>query len=172
MWSRSCKPSPLSSPSERGATAYTTFGEGPLELLCIPGFVSHLELMFEASDAERYLGRMASFARVVMYDKRGQGLSDRPSTPPTLEQSMEDARAMLDSAGVERVAVFGISEGGPMSTLLAASYPDRVSALVLYGTWPRLLHAEDCPEGVQRELFETFVNLVVGDWGGPVALQL
>ena len=127
--------------------AYTTFGEGPLELLCIPGFVSHLELMFEAPEAERYLGRLASFGRVVMYDKRGQGLSDRPPSPPTLEQSMEDARAVLDSAGVERAAVFGISEGGPMSTLLAASYPERVSALVLYGTWPLLFYAEDYPEG-------------------------
>ena len=85
--------------------AYTAFGEGPLDLLCISGFVSHLELMFEAPNAERYLGRMASFGRVVLYDKRGQGLSDRPPSPPTLEQSMEDARAVLDAAGVERAAV-------------------------------------------------------------------
>ncbi len=152
--------------------AYTTFGEGPLELLCIPGFVSHLELMFEAPEAERYFGRLASFGRVVMYDKRGQGLSDRPPTPPTLEQSMEDARAVLDSAGVERAAVFGISEGGPMSMLLAASYPERVSSLVLYGTWPRLLRSEDYPEGVDGEAFEAFVEMAVRDWGGPVALQL
>ncbi len=152
--------------------AYTTFGEGPIELLCIPGFVSHLELMFEAPGAERYLGRLASFARVVMYDKRGQGLSDRPPSPPTLEQSMEDARAVLDAAGVERAAVYGISEGGPMSMLLAASYPERVSALVLYGTWPRLLRAEDYPSGVPREAFEAFVEEAVHDWGGPVALQL
>jgi class 3 adenylate cyclase len=152
--------------------AYTTFGEGPVELLCIPGFVSHLELMFEAPGAERYLGRMASFARVVMYDKRGQGLSDRPSSPPTLEQSMEDARAVLDSAGVERASVYGISEGGPMSTLLAASYPDRVSALVLYGTWPRMMRAADYPAGIPREAFDRFVDAAVQDWGGPVALGL
>jgi len=152
--------------------AYTTFGEGPLELLCIPGFVSHLELMFEMPGAERYLGRLASFARVVMYDKRGQGLSDRPASPPTLEQSMEDARAVLDAAGVERAAVYGISEGGPMSTLLAASYPERVSSLVLYGTWPRLMQADDYPQGVPREAFDVFVDMAVQDWGGPVALQL
>ena len=169
----------LSSPDVRytqapdGANiAYTTFGEGPLDLLCIPGFVSHLELMFEMPGAEAYLGRMASFSRVVLYDKRGQGLSDRPSSPPTLEESMEDARAVLDAAGVERAAVYGISEGGPMSMLLAASYPERVSSLVMYGTWPRLLHAEDYPQGVPREAFDRFVDMAVQDWGGPVALQL
>jgi class 3 adenylate cyclase len=152
--------------------AYTTFGEGPLDLLCIPGFVSHLELMFEMPGAERYLGRLASFGRVVMYDKRGQGLSDRPSSPPTLEQSMEDARAVLDAALVEKAAVYGISEGGPMSTLLAATYPERVSSLVLYGTWPRLLRADDYPQGVAPEAFDAFVDIAVQDWGGPVALQL
>jgi class 3 adenylate cyclase len=152
--------------------AYTTFGEGPLDLLCIPGFVSHLELMFEAPDAERYLGRLASFCRVVMYDKRGQGLSDRPPAPPTLEQSMEDARAVLDQLGIERAAVFGISEGGPMSALLAASYPERVSALVLYGTWARMIRASDYPQGVPLAAFEAFVEATLRDWGGPVALQL
>jgi len=151
--------------------AYTTFGEGPLELLCIPGFVSHLELMFEAPDAERYLGRLASFSRVVMFDKRGQGLSDRPSGPPTLEQSMEDARAVLDGAGVERAAVFGISEGGPMSSLLAATYPERVSALVLYGTWARIVRGPDYPQGVPLEDFERFVDMTLSNWGGPVSLR-
>jgi class 3 adenylate cyclase len=152
--------------------AYTTFGEGPLDLLCIPGFVSHLELMFEAPEAERYFGRMGEFARVVMYDKRGQGLSDRPSSPPTLEQSMEDARSVLDAAGIDRAAVFGISEGGPMSTLLAATHPERVSSLVLYGTWPRLLRSEDYPEGVPADVFDRFVDVAVQDWGGPVALKM
>jgi pimeloyl-ACP methyl ester carboxylesterase len=99
--------------------AYAVFGNGPLDLLCILGFVSHLEVLFEAPGAERYFGRLGSFCRVVMYDKRGQGLSDRPPPPPTLEQSMEDARAVLDSAGRKRVAVFAISEGGPTSALLA-----------------------------------------------------
>jgi pimeloyl-ACP methyl ester carboxylesterase len=85
--------------------AYGVLGEGPLDLLCIPGFVSHLEVLFEAPGAERYFGRLASFARLIMYDKRGQGLSDRPSEPPTLEQSMEDAKAVLDAVGSEQVAV-------------------------------------------------------------------
>jgi class 3 adenylate cyclase len=152
--------------------AYTTIGEGPVELLCIPGFVSHLELMFEAPHAERYLGRLASFARVVMYDKRGQGLSDRPPSPPTLEQSMEDARAVMDAAGVERAGVYGISEGGPMSALLAASHPERVSALVLYGTWARIVSATDYPAGLAIGQVDAFMDRMRGDWGAPAGLRL
>ena len=152
--------------------AYAVLGDGPLDLLCIPGFVSHLEIMFEAPGADRYFGRLASFSRVIMYDRRGQGLSDRPPEPPTLEQSMEDARAVLDAVGAEQVAVYGVSEGGPTSALLAASYPERVSALALYGTWARMLEAPDYPAGVSLELFEQFVAAARQDWGGPVALQV
>ena len=152
--------------------AYTVLGDGPLDLLCLPGFVSHLEVLLEAPTAERYFGRLASFARLILYDKRGQGLSDRPSTPPTLEQSMEDGRAVLDAIGAERVAVYGISEGGPTGALLAATYPERVSALVLYGTWARLLEAPDYPAGIPGEAFEAFVEEARRDWGGPVALGL
>jgi class 3 adenylate cyclase len=152
--------------------AYAVLGDGPLDLLCIPGFVSHLEVLFEAPGADRYFGRLASFSRLIMYDKRGQGLSDRPPEPPTLEQSMEDARAVLDTVGAEQVAVYGISEGGPTSALLAASYPERVSALAVYGTWVRLLEAPDYPAGVSLEAFERFVEVARQDWGGPVALRV
>jgi class 3 adenylate cyclase len=152
--------------------AYTVFGHGPVDLLCIPGFVSHLEVLLEAPGADRYFGRLGSFCRVVMYDKRGQGLSDRPSTPPTLEQSMEDARAVLDSAGSARPAIFAVSEGGPTSALLAATYPERVSALVLYGTWARLLQGPDYPAGISLEVFDRFIATAQRDWGGPVALRL
>lgn len=152
--------------------AYAVFGDGPLDLLCIPGFVSHLEVLFEAPSADRYFGRLGSFCRVVMYDKRGQGLSDRPSAPPTLEQSMEDARAVLDSVGREQLAIFGISEGGPTSALLAATYPERVSALVLYGTWARILKGPDYPAGVSLDVFDGFIETAKRDWGGPVALRL
>jgi class 3 adenylate cyclase len=152
--------------------AYTVLGDGPLDLLCIPGFVSHLEVLFEAPAAERYFGRLASFSRLVMYDKRGQGLSDRPAEPPTLEQSMEDARAVLDAIGTDEAAIYGISEGGPTGALLAATYPQRVSALVLYGTWARILEAPDYPAGLPREAFERFIEVARQDWGGPVALRL
>ena len=152
--------------------AYTVVGDGPIDLLCIPGFVSHLEVLWEAPNADEYFGRLASFSRLIMFDKRGQGLSDRPADPPTLEQSATDALAVLDAAGSESAAVYGISEGGPTSALVAASHPDRVSALVLYGTWMRILEAPDYPEGASREAFEGFMEIVKSEWGGPVALAL
>jgi class 3 adenylate cyclase len=152
--------------------AYAVLGDGPLDLLCIPGFVSHLEVLFELPGADRYFGRLASFSRMIMYDRRGQGLSDRPPEPPTLEESMEDARAVLDAVGAEQVAVYAVSEGGMTSALLAASYPERVSALALYGAWARMLAAPDYPAGVPREAFERFVDAARQDWGGPVALRL
>jgi class 3 adenylate cyclase len=152
--------------------AYTVVGDGPIDLLCIPGFVSHLEVLWEAPNADEYFGRLASFSRLIMFDKRGQGLSDRPADPPTLEQSAMDALAVLDAAGSETAAVYGISEGGPTSALVAASYPDRVSALALYGTWMRILEAPDYPEGTSREAFEGFMEIVKREWGGPVALAL
>ena len=159
--------------SEDGTSiAYRVDGDGPFDLLCIPGFVSHLEVLWEAPGAEDYFGRMASFSRLIMFDKRGQGLSDRPPTPPTLEQSAADARAVLDAVGSERAAVYGISEGGPMSCLLAAAHPDRVSALVLYGTWARILAAPDFPAGFGPEQFERFIQFARRDWGGPVGLNL
>ena len=152
--------------------AYAVAGHGPIDLLCLPGFVSNLEVLWEAPGAERYFGRLSSFARIVIYDKRGQGLSDRPPQPPTLEQSMEDARAVLDAAGFGRVAVYAISEGGPTAALLAATYPERVSRLVMYGTWARMLEGPDYPEGQPREVFERFIATARQDWGGPVALAL
>jgi len=152
--------------------AYAVAGDGPFDLLCIPGFVSHLELFWEAPGAEHYFGRLASFARLIMFDKRGQGLSDRPPGPPTLEQSAGDARAVLDAVGSKKAAVYGISEGGPMSILLAATSPERVRALALYGTWARLVQGPDYPEGVPPEQFERFIDANTDNWGGPVALNL
>jgi class 3 adenylate cyclase len=152
--------------------AYCVAGDGPIDVLCIPGFVSNLEVLWEAPGADRYFGRLASFARVLMYDKRGQGLSDRPAQPPTLEQSMEDARAVLDAAGRERVAVYAISEGGPTAALLAATHPDRVSRLVLYGTWARMTQAPDYQDGMPPESLERFLTVVREHWGGPVALKM
>ena len=159
--------------SEDGTSiAYGVAGDGPFDLLCIPGFVSHLEVLWEAPGADEYFGRLASFARLIMFDKRGQGLSDRPPAPPTLEQSAADARAVLDAAGSEKAAVYGVSEGGPMSILLAATNPDRITALALYGTWARVIRGPDYPEGLPPEAFERFIAGVKPDWGGPVGLKL
>ncbi len=158
--------------SDGVSIAYAVLGDSPLDLLCIPGFVSHLEVLFEAPGADRYFGRLASFSRLIMYDKRGQGLSDRPPAPPTLEQSMEDGRAVLDDLGLERVAVYGISEGGPTSALLAATYPERVGSLVLYGTWARIIEGPDYPQGVPLEVFDEFMENAVAEWGGPSMMGL
>ena len=152
--------------------AYSVVGDGPFDLLCIPGFVSHLELFWEAPGADHYFGRLSSFARLIMFDKRGQGLSDRPPGPPLLEQSAADARMVLDAAGSEKAAVYGISEGGPMSILLAATSPERVTALALYGTWARLVQGPDYPEGIPPAQFERFIAANRDNWGGPVALTL
>ena len=103
--------------------AYQVHGDGPLDLVFVPGFVSHVELLWEEPAIARFLRRLASFSRLVVFDKRGQGLSDRPGRPPTLEESMDDLKAVMEAAGCERPAIFGISEGGPMSALFAATYP-------------------------------------------------
>jgi class 3 adenylate cyclase len=158
--------------SDGVSIAYTVVGDGPIDLLSIPGFVSHLEVLWEAPGADAYFGRLASFSRLIMFDKRGQGLSDRPAQPPTLEQSAADALAVLDAVGSERAAVYGVSEGGPMSLLLAAAHPQRVSELVLYGTYARMLEAPDYPDGISRKQLDDFITFAKKNWGGPVALRL
>jgi class 3 adenylate cyclase len=125
--------------------AYQLFGEGPLDLVFIPGFVSHVELAWESPLAARLYERLASFARVIVFDKRGTGLSDPVEGVPTIEQRMDDVRAVLDAAGSERAAMFGVSEGAPMSIVFSATYPDRTTALVLYGGMARTTWAEDYP---------------------------
>jgi class 3 adenylate cyclase len=109
---------------------------------------------------------------VVVWDKREQGLSDRLGQPPTLEQGMDDLRAVMDAAGVESAALFGISEGGPMSVLFAASFPERVNQLILYGTYARMTRADDYPVGVPRDRLERWLEATGAEWGGPVGLEL
>jgi pimeloyl-ACP methyl ester carboxylesterase len=127
--------------------AYQVHGDGPLDVVFVPGFVSHVELIWEEPAFARFLRRLTSFSRLIVFDKRGQGLSDRPGQPPTLEESMDDLSAVMEAAECGRAAIFGISEGGPMSALFAASYPERVASLVLYGTYARILKAPDYPQG-------------------------
>jgi len=158
--------------SDGVSIAYQVHGEGPLDLVFVPGFVSHVELYWEDPAPARFLRRLGSFARIVIYDKRGQGLSDRGGGPPTLEQSMDDLTAVIAAAGCERPAIFGVSEGGPMSLLFAATYPDRVSSLVLYGAFARMLKAPDFPQGIPAEGLERWVEIVRRDWGSAVGVDL
>lgn len=127
--------------------AYQVTGTGPIDLIMTPGFVSHLEHAWEQPLYVHMLRRLASFCRLIRFDKRGTGLSDREAGIPSLEQRMDDIRAVLDAAGSKRAAILGISEGGPMSILFAATYPERTEALILYGTYARSAWAPDYPWG-------------------------
>jgi class 3 adenylate cyclase len=158
--------------SDGVSIAYQVHGEGPLDLVFVPGFVSHLELLWEVPPVARFFRRLSSFARLIMFDKREQGLSDRTGRPPTLEDSMDDLQAVLAATGSERPALFGISEGGPMSMLFAATHPERVSSLILYGTYARMSRAPDFPQGVTEIAFDRWRERIHREWGGPAGMDL
>src|SRR3989442_1437447 len=138
--------------------AYQVIGDGPLDLLFTPAFVSHLDLYWAAPETAAFFRRLASFSRLILFDKRGTGLSDPVAGVATLEERMQDLRAVLDAVGSQRAALFGLSEGGPMSLLFAATYPERTTALVLFGSFAKLISApgyflelgEDWDERVAR----------------------
>ncbi len=142
------------------------------DLVFVGGFVSHLEVAWEWAPSREFFERLAGFARVIVWDKREQGLSDRLGQPPTLETGMDDMRAVMDAAGVGAASLFGVSEGGPMSILFTASYPERVNHLILFGTYARLTWAEDYPVGVQRDVLERWLEKTVSQWGGPAGLDV
>lgn len=145
--------------------AYQVVGEGAQNLVLVPGWVSNIEYAWEDPSFSHFLRRLASFSRLILLDRRGTGLSDRVSELPTLEQRMDDVRAVMDAAGAERAALFGLSEGGPMCMTFAATYPSRTSALLLYGTFARLLRASDYPIGVPAGLMGQFLDRVEESWG-------
>ena len=122
--------------------AYQVLGDGPFDLVLITGYVSHVELAWDDPEIADFLRALASFSRLILFDRRGLGLSDPVQGAPTIEDRMQDVRAVMDAAGSERAALLGISEGGPMSMVFAATFPERVSALVLYGTFARLTEAD------------------------------
>ena len=117
--------------------AYQVFGEGDLDLIFVPGFISHIENAWDEPGMAGWLRRLGSFSRVIMFDKQGTGLSDRGSVLPGMDERMDDVRAVMDAQGVKRAAIFGISEGGSLATLFAATHPERCRALILYGAFAR-----------------------------------
>ena len=151
--------------------AWRQLGEGDADVLWLGGFVGHLEVSLEHPLVQRFFDRVGAFARVIAYDKRGQGLSDRPDRAATMEEHAEDALAVLDAAGVERPALVGVSEGGPAAIVFAAAHPDRVSKLVLYGTYARMLRDDDYPDGATLASLDRIRERAVNDWGDPVALH-
>jgi DNA-binding SARP family transcriptional activator/pimeloyl-ACP methyl ester carboxylesterase len=147
--------------------AYQVIGDGPFDLVEVGGFVSHLEFAWEGSEYAHYLRRLAGFTRLICFDKRGTGMSDPVPVHalPTLEQRMDDFRAVLDAVGSKQAAVFGESEGGQMAALFAATYPERTRALVTYGAYARLRSAPDYPPGQSDEYLEAFAREMESTWG-------
>jgi pimeloyl-ACP methyl ester carboxylesterase len=146
--------------------AYQVVGDGPIDLVLVLGFATHLELQWESPPFARFFERIGSFARLIVFDKRGTGLSDPVTEVPTLEQRVDDVRAVMDAAASERAALFGISEGGPMSVMFAATHPDRVTALVLYGAMGRTTEAPDYPWASPAEaLRESAAEFIAPYWG-------
>jgi class 3 adenylate cyclase len=153
--------------------AYQVFGEGDLDVVLVNGFVTHVELAWEHEPSARFLARLGSFARVITFDRRGSGLSDPVGEAPTLEERMDDVRAVMDAAGSERAALIGISEGVPMCILFAATYPDRVRALVSSGGLARTTEAPDYPWALPAEvLLEAGAELVLPHWGTGAMVEV
>ena len=146
--------------------AYQVIGEGP-DLLFVPGWVTHVEMAWEVPPLARFLRRLASFSRLIMLDKRGTGMSDPlpRHRHATLEERMDDVRAVMDDAGSERATLLGVSEGGPMSILFAATHPQRTSALILFGTFARILVGESYLIGLDPEIARANLARITELWG-------
>jgi len=151
--------------------AYQVVGDGPLDLVFVMGWVSHLEYFWQEPSFARFLRRLASFSRLILFDKRGTGLSDRVTALPTLEERMDDVRAVMEAVGSERAALLGISEGGPMCSLFAATYPEKTSALVMIGTYAKRVWDPDYPWAPTLETRGLFFDEIREHWGGPVGLE-
>ena len=149
--------------------AYQVVGEGPIDLVLVPGWISNIEAFWEEPEVARFLERLASFSRLILFDKRGTGLSDRGTQLPSLEVRMDDMRAVMDAAGSERASLLGYSEGGPMCLLFAATYPQRATSLVMIGSFPAQKKEPGYP-GRSREALAGLIRECETDWGGPVGL--
>ncbi|HUF36188.1 MAG TPA: alpha/beta fold hydrolase [Gemmatimonadales bacterium] len=174
----SAPPAAVSAPQTRYArsgevsVAYQVFGDGPVDVVYVPGWVTHLEVGWQQPRVAGFLRRLASFSRVIVLDKRGTGLSDRAAGYPTLEDRMDDLRAVMDAVGSERAVLFGMSEGGNMAALFAATYPERTRALVTFGVFAKRLRSSDYPWAPTREAREVWFRRLAEEWGGPVDLEL
>jgi class 3 adenylate cyclase len=153
--------------------AYSVVGEGP-DLVAVPGWVSHLEVAWEEPTLARFYERLATFSRLILFDKRGTGLSDRVPVDglPSLETRMDDLRTVCDAAGSSEAALLGVSEGASMSLLFAATYPERTPAVIVFGGYARRQQAPDYPWGSSEEAYAALLEEIERDWGGPVGLEM
>jgi pimeloyl-ACP methyl ester carboxylesterase len=151
--------------------AYQVCGDGPIDLVYVPGWITHLEYGWEQPRVAHMLRRLASFSRLILFDKRGTGLSDRTQGYPTLDHRMDDVRAVMDAVKSERAAVFGMSEGGSMSMLFAATHPERTLALALYGTFAKRTWSPDYPWAPGTDERQHWYELLEQGWGGKTDLD-
>ena len=151
--------------------AYQVLGDGPIDLVYAPGWISNVEYGWQNPDFERFFRRLSSFCRLILFDKRGTGLSDRDVGFPTLEQRTDDIRAVMDAVGSEKATIMGVSEGGHMSALFAASYPERTRAVILYGCGAKGSWAPDYPWRGNQEELEGYLAEMERDWGLPFNLK-
>jgi pimeloyl-ACP methyl ester carboxylesterase/DNA-binding CsgD family transcriptional regulator len=154
--------------------AYQVFGTGPPDVVLVPGFISHVEFAWHEPLLARFLRKLSAFTRVIAFDKRGMGMSDRDPRreTPSLAERIDDIAAVMDAADCPRGALLAWSEGGPTSLLFAHSKPERVAALMLVGTAARFTSAEDYPEGMPRDVIELFIDTMHEDWGTGVGFEL
>lgn len=147
--------------------AYQAVGDGPVDIVLVPNWITHVEAMWEIPSIARYLRRLSSFARVLVYDQRGTGMSDPVSldAPPTLESRMDEVLAVLDAARSDRAAVVGFESGSPMALLFAATFPDRTQALLIINGYARILRNDDYPNGLPAEFLDPWFDNVVKMWG-------
>src|SRR3954454_19885086 len=146
------------------SVAYQVVGEGSIDLVLVPGFVSHVEVAWEEPRLARFLTRLSSFARLIVFDKRGTGMSDPVDSPPSIDERMDDIGAVMDAVGSERAAIFGISEGGTLSLLFGEAHPERAQAVVLYGSWARRLVGPDYPYGPTADELDEVVSGMARAW--------
>jgi pimeloyl-ACP methyl ester carboxylesterase len=157
--------------SDGVSIAYQVSGSGPRDLVLVPGYVSNLELFWEEPMVARWRTRLGSFCRLIRFDKRGTGLSDRVTDMPSLEVRMDDVRAVMDAVGSERAALYGYSEGGPMCALFAATYPARASALIMSGGYARWLAAPGYPWARTLEQHTAIIEQAEREWGDAVGIE-
>ena len=152
--------------------AYQVVGSGPIDLVLVPGWISNIEIFWEQPSIVRFFEKLATFSRLILFDKRGTGLSERETKAATLEERMDDVRAVLDAVGSSRATLLGFSEGGTMCMLFAATYPDRTAGLITIGSYARRLRAPDYPYFTDKETAFQAVQAAAGDWGGPVGVDI
>ncbi len=150
--------------------AYQVIGEGAQTILFVGGFLSHLELMWEEPLLAQFFHHLSQFARIILFDKRGVGLSDRVGSSPTTEETIEDILVILNTVGCEQAVIMSVSEGGPVAIMFAATYPQRTTHLILYGTMPKWVRSYDYPWALSRTQYDRWLQLMIENWGSPVSL--